>query len=538
MNIARRLQLIALLVMLALGCLSWFSISRLSSAHADLSYVTDNTVPSISTIKEIETDFYALHSFIQAHVLNTDDGKMSQIEQGIVSYHTNMDALLSQYESGMISNEEDRQLVADDRRLVAQYGKASEDVLRLSRENKNVEAREAIDKELAPLFEQLSQAIDKHVHFNIQQGDAVKLRGEQNADSSMQALLFISVGAGALTLVLFLWLFRQVANPLRLAMATLSEIQRDLNFTLRANVSQQDEIGQTLTAVNRLLDTLQQTFTEFSVGSLQIKSTAESLSQAAQHMAESASQANDATSLIAAGVEEMSVSITDISQRTQETSRITNESGKLASDGGATIERTVLAINDIADAIRQASRDVTALGEGISRIGGVVNVINDVAGQTNLLALNAAIEAARAGEQGRGFAVVADEVRVLSQRTHSSTVEIRSMIETLQRNTQGAVSTMHEGQLLAQNSVEDANDATQALEQITTSINQISDMATQISSAAEEQRAVTDEVSRNIQAVKDVSDELAVDADSSRNLSAQLKNISGELNNQVGMFRI
>ncbi|MEG3025053.1 MAG: methyl-accepting chemotaxis protein, partial [Aeromonas sp.] len=156
----------------------------------------------------------------------------------------------------------------------------------------------------------------------------------------------------------------------------------------------------------------------------------------------------------------------------------------------------------------------------------------------NLLALNAAIEAARAGEQGRGFAVVADEVRVLSQRTHSSTVEIRSMIETLQRNTQGAVSTMHEGQLLAQNSVEDANDATQALVQITTSINQISDMATQISSAAEEQRAVTDEVSRNIQAVKDVSDELAVDADSSRNLSAQLKNISGELNNQVGMFRI
>ena len=395
MNIARRLQLIALLVMLALGCLSWFSISRLSSANADLSYVTDNTVPSISTIKEIQTDFYALHSLIQAHVLNTDDGKMSQIEQSIASLHTKMDALLSQYESGMISNEEDRQLVADDRRLVAQYGKASEDVLRLSRENKNVEAREAIDKELAPLFEQLSQAIDKHVHFNIQQGDAVKLRGEQNADSSMQALLFISVGAGALTLVLFLWLFRQVANPLRLAMATLSEIQRDLNFTLRANVSQQDEIGQTLTAVNRLLDTLQQTFTEFSVGSLQIKSTAESLSQAAQHMAESASQANDATSLIAAGVEEMSVSITDISQRTQETSRITNESGKLASDGGATIERTVLAINDIADAIRQASRDVTALGEGISRIGGVVNVINDVAGQTNLLALNAAIEAAR-----------------------------------------------------------------------------------------------------------------------------------------------
>ncbi|MGL4476821.1 MAG: methyl-accepting chemotaxis protein, partial [Aeromonas veronii] len=195
-------------------------------------------------------------------------------------------------------------------------------------------------------------------------------------------------------------------------------------------------------------------------------------------------------------------------------------------------------ITDLATQVEQASNIIQELEKNAQEINTILSTIQGIAEQTNLLALNAAIEAARAGEQGRGFAVVADEVRVLSQRTHSSTVEIRNMIETLQRNTQGAVSTMHEGQLLAQNSVDDANNATHALEQITTSINQISDMATQISSAAEEQRAVTDEVSRNIQAVKDVSDELAVDADSSRHLSEQLKNISGELSNQVGMFRI
>ncbi len=351
-------------------------------------------------------------------------------------------------------------------------------------------------------------------------------------------MLFISVGTGILTLVLFIWLFRQVANPLRLAMATLFDIQHNLNFTLRAKVAQQDEIGLTLSAVNRLLDTLQQTFTEFSVGSLQIKSTAESLSQAAHHLASSASQANDATSLIAAGVEEMTVSITDISQRTQEASRITNESGKLASDGGTTIDRTVKAINEIAEAIRQASSEVSALGDGISRIGGVVNVISDVAGQTNLLALNAAIEAARAGEQGRGFAVVADEVRKLAERTAQSTREISETVEAIQQGSQLTVTKMVQVEEKVAQGVAMATESGEIITQIRQASHRVMDQVGEITIAIREQSSAAESIAHQVEQIAQVVQQTSSTAEETSAAAEELNVTTENIHQQISRYRI
>lgn len=538
MNIARRLQLIALLVMLALAFLSWFSINRLSAANSDLEYVTDNTVPSISIIKQVQADFYALHALIQTHVLNTDNNKMSQIETGIADLRTEISSLLKKYEAEMLSNEEDRQLTTDDQRIIEQYYQEIEKVLILSRDNKNTEARDFIANNVMPLFELFSKAIDKHVHFNVKLGEAVKLQSEKNYDNSLQTMLFISGGTGILTLVLFIWLFKQVANPLRLAMVTLSDIQHNLNFTLRAKVVQQDEIGLTLSAVNRLLDTLQQTFTEFSVGSLQIKSTAESLSQAAHHLASSASQANDATSLIAAGVEEMTVSITDISQRTQEASRITNESGKLASDGGTTIDRTVKAINEIAEAIRQASSEVSALGDGISRIGGVVNVISDVAGQTNLLALNAAIEAARAGEQGRGFAVVADEVRKLAERTAQSTREISETVESIQQGSQLTVAKMVQVEEKVSQGVAMATESGEIITQIRHASHRVMDQVGEITIAIREQSSAAESIAHQVEQIAQVVQQTSSTAEETSAAAEELNVTTENIHQQISRYRI
>ncbi|MBB1312030.1 MULTISPECIES: methyl-accepting chemotaxis protein [Aliivibrio] len=352
-------------------------------------------------------------------------------------------------------------------------------------------------------------------------------------DSAMMVILQIIIIAS-----LAMYLIKQALAPLKVlskAMEDLSKGEGDL--TQRIEVDSKDEIGQLAIHVNAFINKLHIIIQDIAASSLELNSQSKVSIEVASKTNDSlVVQLNEITQ-IAAAVHEMSATAQEVANNAQLTAESAINSTESCEQGKQVIVRNQESITNLANQVDNASGIIQELENNAQQINMILSTIRDIAEQTNLLALNAAIEAARAGEQGRGFAVVADEVRVLSQRTHSSTDEIRNMIETLQRNTKSAVHSMDESKKFAQSSVDDANNATTALEEISFSIQQISDMAMQISNAAAEQRTVTDEVSQNIQSANDVSDQMSTEASNSQQLSLELREIAKQLNNQVNLFK-
>ncbi|CAH6782661.1 Chemotaxis protein [Vibrio chagasii] len=319
------------------------------------------------------------------------------------------------------------------------------------------------------------------------------------------------------------------------AMEALSKGDGDL--TQRITVNSKDEIGTLAHHVNAFIAKLQEIVRDIADSSSQLNEQSEVSTNVARQTSDGLTVQLHEISQIATAVHEMSATAEEVANNAQMTADSAISSTENCEQGKRVIIRNQDSITNLAQQVENASGIIQELEKNALDINAILSTISDIAEQTNLLALNAAIEAARAGEQGRGFAVVADEVRVLSQRTHSSTDEIREMIETLQKNSVSAVESMQRSQDLAQSSVDDANNATTALEEIATSIQQISDMASHISNAASEQRTVTGEVSKNIQLVNDVSDKMSTEADNSRHLSEELRGIAQQLNTQVQLFK-
>lgn len=339
--------------------------------------------------------------------------------------------------------------------------------------------------------------------------------------------------------VIVSWLVSFLFRDLGRVSKALEEIASgDADLTQRLEPRSDDEVGQLASNFNTFVSNMHTMVLKLSQVSTALSQQAKMTATQAEERSSRIRLQQDEINMVATAINEMAAATQEIAGNADHTAQNSGEAVTACVHGSGQVAQTQRSIQSLAEEVQVATEVIQELEAHGHQISTILSTIQNIAEQTNLLALNAAIEAARAGEQGRGFAVVADEVRVLSQRTHASTKEIQQMIETLQATTGKAVGIMDDSRRLADTSVDDANAASVSLEQIHKTVERISDMATQIASAAEEQASVTSEITRNTVGIRDVSNDLAQEAHSAAEQAAELSELSHELEQEIRRFKL
>ncbi|WP_415844129.1 methyl-accepting chemotaxis protein [Stutzerimonas zhaodongensis] len=350
--------------------------------------------------------------------------------------------------------------------------------------------------------------------------------------------LVISTALALLLGVLAAWLItRQIILPLRTTLADVERIASG-DLTATAAITRRDELGVLQQGIQQMGSTLRELIGGIRDGVSQISSAAEELSAVTTQTSAGVNSQKEETDQVATAMHEMSATVQEVARNAEQAAQAATDADHEAREGDRVVSEVVTQIERMASEVIRSSEAMNALQSDSDKIGSVMGVIRAVAEQTNLLALNAAIEAARAGEAGRGFAVVADEVRGLAQRTQKSTEEIEQLVTALQSGTQQVSAIMQNSRNLTESSVELTRRAGTSLARITSTVSNIQAMNQQIATAAEEQSAVAEEISRSVVNVRDVSEQTAAASEETAASSVELARLGSQLQTMVSRFRI
>ncbi|PBP51936.1 methyl-accepting chemotaxis protein [Pseudomonas syringae] len=356
-------------------------------------------------------------------------------------------------------------------------------------------------------------------------------------DSAVTQLLTVAVIVLLLGIFAAILITRQITRPLDSTVIAARRIA-DGDLTNDLSTTRQDELGLLQNTMQHMTVSLRTLIGGISNGVTQIATAAEELSAVSEQTSAGVTQQKLEVDQVATAMNQMASTVQEVAQNTEDASQAARQASDRATHGSSVVQNATREISQLAGEVGQLGEAMQRLIQDSDKIGGVIDVIKAVAEQTNLLALNAAIEAARAGEQGRGFAVVADEVRSLAQRTQSSTTEIEALIKSLQDGTGAASDLMNASRQRTEGTVALARQAEESLLEITHSIVTIEQMSQQISAAAEEQSAVTDEINRSVISVRDIADQSATATEQSAASTVELARLGSDLQDMVARFRI
>ncbi|SHK59999.1 methyl-accepting chemotaxis protein [Marinobacter antarcticus] len=389
--------------------------------------------------------------------------------------------------------------------------------------------------------EQLSQDMVTTASRVIDSANSLRERhaGKMESDRHQATtLIFGATGVAVLLGILMAYLItRAITSPINHAVAIASEVASG-NLSVRIDNNRTDEIGRLMAALATMVSGLRELVRSIESGATNIAASAEELSTVTSQTSDGINRQKQETDQVAAAMNEMTATVADIARNAEQAFTVASDAVDQATEGEHEVRETVSQVNNLAQEVSQSMEIIQGLQKETANIGTVLDVIKSVAEQTNLLALNAAIEAARAGEQGRGFAVVADEVRSLAQRTQSSAQEIETLVSSLQSSAGNSVSAMESSATLASETLKRATATGTSIERITRSVEEIKQYNNQIATASEQQTSVAEEINQNITSIRDVTDQSAASSNQTASSSSELAKLGSELQTLVSRFRL
>jgi methyl-accepting chemotaxis protein len=518
-------------LMIGLGI---FSLVQLSRVNGTTEQIVRDQMPSVRLLGSLKYDTASMRRSELSYLLAYEhkekwDAAMKQALDAVQEHEKQFEPL--------VSSEEDRGFDQEFRQAWESYLAVHGKVMALTKDNE-YQANVLAQSDGNVAFEAAARALQSEIDANDKAAAAFTESGSQLYSSSRYWIIGSLVCAVILGFAMATAMGRTISLAMARMLAQLQEIAANNLAIDDVAVESNDEIGQAGLALNTMKNNLRDLIQTIATTAEQVASASEEISSAANEQSQSASAQTEQTSHVAVAMQEMSATVRQVSDNSATATEASRRAAETAREGGAIVEDVLSKMRAIAESVQGTARKLEDLGKSSDKIGRIAGVIDQIADQTNLLALNAAIEAARAGEHGRGFAVVADEVRKLAERTTSATKEIAQMITSIQDGTKTAVGAMQAGSSQVAVGVEFTGRAGESLKQIIQMSEQVGEMIVQIATAATEQSKASDDINQNMEQIATLVRESADGAQHSARACQNLSGLALDLQKMVGNFRL
>ncbi|CRL52428.1 MULTISPECIES: methyl-accepting chemotaxis protein [Pseudomonas] len=536
LNIAPRAFLGFAFIALLVIVLGVFAVNRMSIIRQSSIDMSSTQLPSVSFLGNVTENILRMRILSFRILVNREPASLQEAETRIAVLTDKARKAQASY-AALPMGPDEAALYKVFSATLDNYMQAQREMLDLSRQNKVEELRTLINTRIKDGTDLMGEQLNKLVAYNNEAAKTAGVTAEENYNTAVYGIILVSVLASLMTVLLAWLLTRSIVTPLNRAVQAAETIAGG-NLTKVIEIDGKDEPARLLGALAAMQTNLRQTIEQIAGSATQLGAAAEELSTVTEEASRGLQQQNNEIEQAATAVNEMTAAVEEVARNAVSTSEASSQSTQAAREGRDRVVETVNAIQTMTHDVQNTSVMIEGLAAQGRDIGKVLDVIRAIAEQTNLLALNAAIEAARAGEAGRGFAVVADEVRALAHRTAQSTQEIEKMVAGIQNGTGQAVSSMQQSNQRTQSTLEMARAAGVALEQITQSIHLINERNLVIASASEEQAQVSREVDRNLVNIRDLATQSATGANQTSVATHELSRLAVDLNAMVARFVI